>query len=186
MSSPDRFRRSSPRRPTLQFVISDAQQSALEQRRAGGLRLRLAISGHPPTVDGGFRACAEAQQPISLDSSESVPSRRYSRYGESVTTNFQRPDGTGGPLRSPGDIRNALQQYATKETLAIYDQQVERASHDATGRHGGEPLAKILERWRHAVLLATGAIKPEHRGQGREQFVDAWEAAHPGEKLSEV
>lgn len=103
-----------------------------------------------------------------------------------MTTNFQRPDGTGGPIRSAEEIRNALERYATEETLAIYDQQVERASKDLIEQHGGEPIAKVLGHWRDVVLLASGTIKPEHRGQGREHFVDAWEAAHPGEKLNEA
>ena len=103
-----------------------------------------------------------------------------------MTTDFQRPDGTGGPIHGPDEIRAALEPYATDETLALYDQQVEQASKDVIEQEGAEPLAKVLGHWWGIAQVASGSIKPGRRGTGREQFIEAWVAAHPGERLSEA
>ena len=101
----------------------------------------------------------------------------------SMTSTLDRPDFAARPIHGPNEVRIALEPYATDETLALYDQQVEQASKDAIEQDSGEPLAKVLGHWWDVAQVAVGAIEPERRGSGREEFVEAWEAAHPGEKL---
>ena len=100
-----------------------------------------------------------------------------------MTSILDRPRFPAGPIHGPSEVRGALEPYATDETLALYDQQVEQASKDVIEQDSGEPLAKVLNHWWDVAQVASGAIQPERRGAGRQEFIEAWEAAHPGEKL---
>jgi hypothetical protein len=54
------------RRPTMQYLITNAQPLALEQRRTGDLRLELQVSGFLPQAAAGFPGAAEITEYITL------------------------------------------------------------------------------------------------------------------------
>jgi hypothetical protein len=53
------------RRPTLQYIITNAQLLALEQQRAGDLRLELQVRGFLPKASG-FPGCPDITEHISV------------------------------------------------------------------------------------------------------------------------
>jgi len=54
------------RLPTLQYLITNAQLLALEQRRAGDLRLELQVRGFLPQATAGFPGAPEVTEYISI------------------------------------------------------------------------------------------------------------------------
>jgi hypothetical protein len=54
------------RRPTLQYLITNAQLLALEQRRAGDLRLEFQVRGVLPQATSGFPGASEVTEHIAI------------------------------------------------------------------------------------------------------------------------
>jgi hypothetical protein len=54
------------RRPTLQYLITNAQLLALEQRRTGDLRLELQVRGFLPQAASGFPGASEITEHIGI------------------------------------------------------------------------------------------------------------------------
>lgn len=54
------------RRPTLQYLITNAQLLALEQRRTGDLRLELQVRGVLPQAASGFPGASEVTEHITI------------------------------------------------------------------------------------------------------------------------
>lgn len=54
------------RRPTLQYLITNAQLLALEQRRTGDLRLELQVRGVLPQATAGFPGASEVTEHITI------------------------------------------------------------------------------------------------------------------------
>lgn len=87
------------------------------------------------------------------------------------------------PVRGPLELRRGLEEYATPETLALFDKQVDAAVKTAISSGDPQSLAKVLAHWLYCLRVARHEIKPETHGNAREETIRAWEAAHPGEKL---
>ena len=87
-------------------------------------------------------------------------------------------------IHGPAAVRAALLPYATPETLALYDREVDEATVASAGLDSVAPLLQVLAHWWETAELAAHGPGPGHRhAGGRERTIAAWEAAHPGQNL---
>jgi hypothetical protein len=90
----------------------------------------------------------------------------------------------GAEVHGPAEVRAALEEHATDETLALYDRQIEQATRQALEQDDVAPLARVLRHWWMSAQVARGEIAPPPpSGDAMEQTIAAWEAKHPGQRL---
>ncbi len=95
-----------------------------------------------------------------------------------------RPGAEGPDVHGPAEVRAALAENATAETLALYDRQIEQATLQALEQDDVAPLARVLRHWWLSAQAARGELAPPApSGNAMERTIAAWEAKHPGQRL---
>ena len=95
-----------------------------------------------------------------------------------------RPDAEGPEVHGPAEVRAALEEHATGETLALYDRQIEQATLQALEQDDIAPLARVLRHWWVSAQVARGELAPPTpSGDAMARTIAAWEAKHPGQQL---
>lgn len=95
-----------------------------------------------------------------------------------------RPGAKGPEVHGPAEVRAALEEYATAETLALYDRQVEQATRQALEQDDIAPLARVLRHWWTSAQVARGEFEPPTpSNNAMANTIAAWEAKHPGQRL---
>jgi hypothetical protein len=95
-----------------------------------------------------------------------------------------RPGADGPEVHGPAEVRAALEDHATAETLALYDRQVEQATKQALEQDDVAPLARVLRHWWTSAQVARGELEPPTpSGNAMAKTIAAWEAKHPGQHL---
>ena len=95
-----------------------------------------------------------------------------------------RPGAEGPEVHGPAEVRAALEEHATAETLALYEGQVEQAIMQALEQDDVAPLARVLRRWWTSAQVARGELEPPAPSDdAMANTIAAWEAKHPGQQL---
>ena len=98
-----------------------------------------------------------------------------------------RPGAEGPEVHGPAEVRAALEEHATAETLALYDRQIEQATVQALEQGEVAPLAAVLRHWWMCTQVASGRARPEDFGARtytQAEVEEAWHRKHPGQQLS--
>lgn len=97
------------RRPTLRYLITNAQLLALEQRRAGDLRLELQVQGVLPQAASGFPGASEVTENIAI--AESRWRQQLAGLGRTLGAEMMIPFPDGDePRRSVADFLREAQR----------------------------------------------------------------------------